>query len=291
MEDGHETTGLRLPSHGVQAVSRWRSQPTLVAGTLLLAVMIAACLLAGVVSPSSPEQIDLTAVLQEPSWTHPLGTDAAGRDLFTRILYGGRNSLLIASIGAVGSMAVGVALGLLAAFGRRLSRWLVVRLIDVQLAFPYVLLAIAITSAVRTSIGVLVLLMVLGGWAQAARVVRSVALQEQAKDYVKAAYAIGASGRRVALKYVLPGVWPAILALAPLQAAAMLVFEATLSFLGMGIQPPEPSWGTIMLEGKNYLASAWWLTTFPGLAIFLTALALINIATAVRPSPHEGVSI
>lgn len=251
-------------------------------GGALLAAIVLGCVLVPLLSGGGANQLDLAAVRTPPSSAHLLGTDGIGRDLLHRIALGGRNSLLIAASGVVCSMLIGSLVGLLAAFGGRTAQWSMMRLIDIQLAFPYVLLAIAVASAVRPSVPTLVLLMALAGWPQVARVVRGVGLQERAKDYVKAAEVIGASRRRVALKYVFPTILPALLALAPLQAAGMIIFEATLSFLGLGIQPPTPSWGSIMFEGQDYLTSAWWLTTFPGLAILLTSLALLMLANVAQ---------
>ena len=182
----------------------------------------------------------------------------------------------------IGSLLTGTVMGMLGAFGPKPLRVIVDRVIDIQLAFPYVLLAIAITSAVRPSIPVLILLMVLAAWAGAARVVRSIALQERGKDYVKAASVIGASPLRIAMFHVFPSVLPSLLVLAAMQMAAMIVFEATLSFLGMGVQPPTPSWGGIMLDGKNYMTSSWWLTLFPGAAIVVTSLSLVLIGDGLQ---------
>jgi len=249
----------------------------LIAGVALLVLIALAALSVSVVSPYGPDDVDLRSVRLPPSLAHPLGTDAIGRDLLTRTLYGGRISLIVAGVGMVGSLTLGTAMGLLGTFGPRSVRWVVARAIDIQLAFPYVLLAIAITAAVRPSIPVLILLMVLAGWAAVARVVRAIALKERGRDYVAAAQVIGASRTRIALVHVFPSVVPSLQVLAAMQMAAMIVFEATLSFLGMGVQPPTPSWGGIMLDGKNYMTTAWWLTVFPGLAIMITSLALILI--------------
>jgi peptide/nickel transport system permease protein len=226
--------------------------------------------------------MDLASVRLPPSLGHWFGTDAIGRDVLARTLFGGRVSLLVAGAGMAGSLLLGSAMGMLGAFGGRYVRLVVDRIIDIQLAFPYVLLGIAITSAVRPSIPVLILLMVLAAWAGAARVVRSIALQERGKDYVKAAAVIGASPVRIALVHVFPSVAPSLQVLAAMQMAAMIVFEATLSFLGMGVQPPTPSWGGIMLDGKNYMTSSWWLTIFPGLAIVLTSLSLVLIGDGLQ---------
>ena len=263
---------------------------SVVLGGVLCALILLSAVLAPLLTTYGVNEPDLAVVSSPPGEEgHLLGTDAIGRDLLTRIMYGGRISLVVAGVGMLGSMSVGILTGLLAAFGGRWVELAMLRLIDVQLAFPYVLLAIAITSAVKPSISVLILLMVLAGWAAAARVVRSVAVQQASRDYVKAATVVGASRFRIATKYVFPSIVPAILVLAPLQMAAMIVFESTLSFLGMGIQPPTPSWGGIMLEGKDYMASAWWLVTLPGVAIFLTALGLILVAEGLQTKLETSV--
>jgi peptide/nickel transport system permease protein len=263
-------------------LQRLRLNYPLGVGLLLLAVMILSALAAPLLAPSGPTEVDLSAVRLPPSAEHWFGTDAVGRDVLSRVLYGGRVSLLVAGLGMVGSLTLGTLMGMLGAFGNRLVRAVVDRTIDIQLAFPYVLLAIAITSVVRPAIPVLILLMVLAAWAGAARVVRAIALQERAKDYVKAADVLGASQLRIAMLHVFPSVLPSLVVLAAMQMAAMIVFEATLSFLGMGVQPPTPSWGGIMLDGKNYITSSWWLTTLPGLAIVVTSLGLVLIGDGLQ---------
>lgn len=267
--------------------------PTLAAGTLLFGLVALTAVAAPWLAPSGPNGIDLAVVRMPPSAAHWFGTDAVGRDVLSRVFYGGRVSLLVASAGMIGSLVLGTAMGMLGAFGGRFVRPAVDRAIDIQLAFPYVLLAIAITSAVKPSTPVLILLMVLAAWAGAARVVRSIALQERGKDYVKAATVIGASKLRIAMLHVFPSVVPSLIVLAAMQMAAMIVFEATLSFLGMGVQPPTPSWGGIMLDGKNYITSSWWLTTLPGLAIIMTSLSLVLIGDGLQARrdlsrAHEG---
>ncbi len=254
----------------------------LVVGSVILALVVTLALAAPWIAPSDPNRPDLMAVRQPPSGAYWFGTDPVGRDLLSRILWGARVSLLVAGAGMVGSLTLGTIMGMLRAFGPELLRPVVDRIIDIQLAFPYVLLAIAITSAVRPSIPILILLMVLAGWAGVARVVRAIALQERGKDYVKAAEVIGVSRLRIAFVHVFPSVWPSLMVLAAMQMAAMIVFEATLSFLGMGVQPPTASWGGIMLDGKNYITSLWWLTLLPGLAIMATSLSLILIGDGLE---------
>ena len=275
-------TGRELAEARPGLLQRLHLNPALGAGLLLLALIIVSAVAAPLLAPSGPTEVDLMSVRLPPSAEHWFGTDAVGRDLLSRVLYGGQVSLLVAGAGMVGSLLFGTVMGMLGAFGSYWVRAVVDRAIDVQLAFPYVLLAIAITSAVRPSTPVLILLMVLAAWAGAARVVRSIALQERGKDYVKAASVIGASPLRIALFHVFPSVVPSLVVLAAMQMAAMIVFEATLSFLGMGVQPPTPSWGGIMLDGKNYMTSSWWLTTWPGFAIVVTSLSLVLIGDGLQ---------
>ncbi len=283
-----------LPAQGGSGlIQRLRVNVALGAGVVLLVIMVLAAVAAPLLASSGPTEVDLMAVRLPPSPQHWFGTDAVGRDLLSRVLYGGRVSLLIAGVGMIGSLTLGTLMGMLAAFGNRFVRPAVDRVIEIQLAFPYVLLAIAVTSAVRPSTPVLILLMVLAAWAAAARVVRAIALQERGKDYVKAAEVLGASRLRIAMLHVFPSVLPSLVVLAAMQMAAMIVFEATLSFLGMGVQPPTPSWGGIMLDGKNYITSAWWVASLPGLAIVVTSLALVLIGDGLQARTeamraHEG---
>ena len=254
----------------------------LAVGAVILCVIVLAVLAAPLLAPSDPNMPNLMTVRLPPSAANWFGTDAVGRDLLSRILWGGQISLLVAGTGMIGSLTFGTTMGLLRAFGPGWLRPVVDRAIEVQLAFPYVLLGIAITSAIRPSVPVLILLMVLAGWAGVARVVRAIALQERVKDYVKSAEIIGVPLTRIALVHVFPTVWPTLMVLAAMQLSAMIVFEATLSFLGMGVQPPTASWGGIMLDGKNYITSSWWLTLLPGLAIMLTSLSLVLIGDGLE---------
>ena len=274
------TSTTNVPVPGL--LRQVRPNLALFAGLSLLVLVVLSAIGAPWLAPSAPNAVDLMSVRLPPSVQHWFGTDPIGRDLLSRVLHGGRVSLLVAGAGMIGSLSFGTLMGMLGAFGSFWVRAVVDRAIDIQLAFPYVLLAIAITSAVKPSIPVLILLMVLAAWAGAARVVRAIALQERGKDYVKAGSVIGASPLRIALFHVFPSVVPSLVVLAAMQMAAMIVFEATLSFLGMGVQPPTPSWGGIMLDGKNYMTSSWWLTTGPGLAIVITSLSLVLIGDGLQ---------
>jgi peptide/nickel transport system permease protein len=249
---------------------------------VIVGLIVFAAVFAGQLAPHDPNTVDLSVVLTGPSGTHWAGTDGVGRDVLTRLMYGARVSLIVSGVGMLGAILVGVGAGLLSTFGGRSAEFVMLRLIDVQLAFPYVLVAIAITTVAPPTIPILIGLMIVAGWAGTARIVRSIALQERGKDYVKAAEVVGASRWRIARKYVFPSVVPALLALAPVLMSAMIVFESTLSFLGMGVQPPTPTWGGAMLEGREFLTTAWWLTTLPGTAIFITSLGLILIGDGIQ---------
>lgn len=273
------TTAEETKSSFLQAL---QPNTQLVVGTVSLTLVFIVALAGPVLTSFDPYAVDISQIRKPPSAEHWFGTDAVGRDLLARVILGGRVSLVVASVGMVGSLVLGTIMGMLAAFGGKLTRTLVDRTIDIQLAFPYILLAIAITSVLRPSIPVLLMLMVLAGWAATARIVRSIALQELGKNYVKAASVIGVPRLRIMAVHVFPSVIPSLQVLAAMQMAAMIVFEATLSFLGMGIQPPEPSWGGIMLDGKNFMTTAWWLMVLPGIAILITSLNLVLLGDGLQ---------
>jgi len=263
---------------------------TLVAGLILFAAILSAAIAAPLITPYQPSRNNITTRLRPPFWEtqnkgstkHILGTDGLGRDMLSRMLYGIRVSLLLASAGLLVSLTLGVTVGLLSGLFGGWVGLILMRLVDLQLAFPYIVLAMAVVSATRTSIPILILLLGVAGWVYFARVVRSSVLQEMQRDYVKAAQVLGASRWRVGMKYVFPNVLPAIAVIATLQLPALVLFEATLSFLGLGIQPPTPSLGGMMLDGAQYIAKAWWVITLPGLAVLLLTLSLNLISDGLR---------
>ena len=263
---------------------------TLVAGVVLFAILFGAALAAPLLTSYKPSRNDITARLRPPSWKterkgsakHILGTDGLGRDMFTRMLYGIRVSLKLASLGLLVSLGLGVTAGLLSGLFGGWVDLALMRLVDLQLAFPYIVLAMAIVSATRTSVPILILLLGVAGWVYFARVVRGAVMQEMQKDYVKAAQVLGAGRWRVGLRYVFPNVLPSIAVIATLQLPALVLFEATLSFLGLGIQPPTPSLGGMMLDGTQYIARAWWVITLPGFAVLLLTLSLNLISDGLR---------
>lgn len=251
---------------------------------LLLVFVVGALLTAG-----RYDALDPANAVLPPAWLGGdghglLGTDSLGRDVLARVLRGGRTSILVSFAGAALGVLVGVPLAFVAAMGRGVWAWLVLRLMDLQLAVPYIILALFIASVVRPSAGLLIVLLGLPSWVYCARLVRSTILEELPKEYVLAARLMGASERRIALRYLLPQVLPTLAIVAGNLCASLVLLEATLSFLGMGIQPPEPTLGGMMLEGRQYLSSAWWISVFPGVGVFLIVSTLYLALDGFAPA-------
>jgi peptide/nickel transport system permease protein len=239
-------------------------------------------------APHDPVRQSLRARLEPPTLAgrdgraHLLGTDHLGRDVLSRMIYGSRVSLAIGFAAvAVGSI-VGATLGLVAGFR---SGWLdtvIMTLADAQLAFPFILLAIGIIAVLGPSFPTLVIVVGLSGWVAYARILRSQVLVLRSREFVDAIYGLGGSVTRIVLRHVLPNVLSSLVVIATLELARAIVLEATLSFLGLGIQPPTPSWGGMIHEGREYLDSAWWISTFPGLLLMLTSIVVSRTGDWLR---------
>jgi peptide/nickel transport system permease protein len=264
----------------------------LVGGAIMLAVVLASAG-APLLTASDPVRPSFGQRLKAP-WglggtsARPLGADNLGRDIYARLLYGGRMSLVLATSAVLLATGVGVIVGLLAGYlGGRLDD-VVMRVADIQLTFPVIMLAIAIVAVVGTSPVALVGVLALSGWVLHARTVRANVLTLRQLEYVDAARALGASHPRIAFRHVLPNTLAPILVIVSSQFATMVLLESGLSFLGMGVQPPHPSWGGMLAEGRDYLSNAWWLATFPGLAISLVVLGANLLGDGLRDllDPH-----
>ena len=263
-----------------------RSPTTLIGGVILLAVVLASAgapllTAADPVKPSFGKRLSRPWALGGASG-YPLGADNLGRDIWARLLHGGRISLVLATSAVLLATGVGVLAGLLSGVMGGLVDDLLMRAADVQLTFPVIMLAIAIVSVVGTSPIALVGVLSLSGWVLHARTVRANVLTVWRLDYIEAAGALGASRHRLVLRHVLPNVLAPILVIASSQFATMVLLESGLSFLGMGIQPPAPSWGTMLSEGRDYLSNAWWLGTVPGLAISAVVLGANLLGDGLR---------
>ena len=222
-----------------------------------------------------PLRTDFAQSLQPPGAAgHALGTDQLGRDLLARVLHGARLALFIGGCTVVLTALVGGALGLVAGFVERWPSAVLMRIADVQLSFPFILLAMTINAIVGLGLRNIILSLSAAGWVVYARVVRGEVLSVKERDYVHAAAALGMSRARLLLRHVLPNVAPSIVVVASLQFSSSIVAEAAISFLGFGVQPPTPAWGSMLAESRDFLYIAWWLAAFPGAALALTALGV-----------------
>jgi peptide/nickel transport system permease protein len=250
-------------------------------GAIMVISVIFTAVAAPIIAPYDPEAQNLKEAFFPPAWdkngssTHLLGTDALGRDLLSRIIFGLRTSLAISVSSVILLLAIGITVGLLTGYyGGSLLDNLLMRLTDVQMALPFIVLAITVLSVLEPSIPVLIFVLALVQWPLYARVIRGIVLIEREADYILAAKAMGASDFRILSVYLLRNIIIAVLILSTLDMAAMIIGEATLSFIGLGVQPPTPSLGNIMADGRLKLALYWWITTLPGVVIFYTILGL-----------------
>ena len=247
---------------------------------ILLFLLVLPGLFAPYLAPHNPIRGSLRARLKPPMWvqggtiTHPLGTDKVGRDILSRIIYGARISLAVSIVAILVSGAIGTALGLMAGyFGGRLDA-LIMRLVDISLGLPVILLALVFVAAVGASFGTVVGVTAVLLWARYARQVRGETLSIRERDFVARARVAGASHFRIMLRYIFPNIVNTLTVLATLQIGAVILLESALSFLGAGIPRPTPTWGSMISDGRDLIVVAWWIAMFPGLAIMLTVLSL-----------------
>jgi len=294
---------LRPPAADVMALARpipWKEREwvtllrrlvrrrTALFGLLVVLVVTLAAAAAPLVSPFDPLEQDIGQRLREPGWqdaqgrVHALGTDHLGRDILSRIIFGSRIALLVGLAAVLISGVLGMIIGLVAGyFGGRLDDFLM-RLADVQLAFPFILLAIAVIGVLGPSLRNIIVVIGVSSWVVYARVVRGEVLSIREREYVHAAVALGSRHWRVLATHVLPNTFTPWLVVATLDMARVIVIESALSFLGLGVQPPTPTWGGMLADGRVYLSTAWWLATFPGLAILITVLGINLFGDGLR---------
>lgn len=256
-------------------------------GAVALLILIGAAVLAPWLAPHDPASQDLAARLQPPLlWggtsEHILGTDQLGRDLFSRLLYGARLSMLVALAVVAIAGTVGTVLGLIAGYRGRATDAVIMRLADMQLAFPGILLALVILYAIGPSATLLIIVLSINGWMVYARITRSLVLGLRKSEYIEAAEISGAGPGRIMVRHILPNLVSPLLTLSVLEFARIILAEASLSFLGYGVQPPDASWGLIIGQGQDYLNSAWWLVTVPGVVICITVLSANLLASWLR---------
>ena len=271
---------LRQAGKPRRSIMRW-------VPVILIAFFVLAAVFAPLLAPYDPNSQNLLGRMRPPgtvsrSFHYLLGSDELGRDLLTRLIYGARVSLFVAIASVVLSGVVGVLLGMLAGYLRGWVELIVMRLVDVFLSIPAILLAIITVAVLGTGLVNVIVVLALTRWPRYARIAYGQTLSVANMPYVRLAAFMGASTPRVLLRHILPNIIGAVTVVATLEFGLMVLFEAGLSFLGLGVQPPTASWGAMLSSGRNYLATAWWIATFPGLCLFLLILAVNLIGDDLR---------
>lgn len=269
----------------------WREivhHPIALLGGIVIILYILAAIFAPAITVHNPELGSLRTRLQPPiwveggSWTYPLGTDAQGRDLYTRIVYGARISLLVGLLSVGISVIVGLALGMVAGYYRGRLDALLSRFADLLMAFPFLIFAIGVMAFLGPGFTNLILALTFKGWVEFFRLARGETIGENTKEYVEAARVTGQRHWQIILREIMPNILQSTFVLTTLRMGFMIVTEASLSFLGLGIQPPTPAWGSMVADGRNSMLNAWWIATIPGLAIVGLVLAINLFGEGLR---------
>jgi peptide/nickel transport system permease protein len=255
-------------------------------GTLLVGGMGLAILLSGLIFPDGGEAINLMARLTHPfvNAAHPLGTDPLGRDVLARVIVGGKISLKVGAFSVAGAVVVGVVMGLVSGYYRGVWDVIVMRFADVQLALPFILMAITFIAIVGSGLTNTIILLIVSQWVQYARLVRGSVLALREREFILAARAIGVKDWAILFRHLLPNLIGPVIVLMTLNVANNILLESSLTFLGLGVDPMIPSWGGMLADGRTYLQNAWWVSVFPGLAILLTVLGLNLLGDWLRDS-------
>lgn len=255
--------------------------PALIAAILLILLVLTA-VVGPYLAPQDPLAMDLDSLKQPPSKAHLLGTDSKGRDIFSRIVYGARISLAVGIIASALSLCIGIFFGLIAGYFGGRTDIILSQIFDIFLAFPSLLLAIGISAVMPPGLVSAMLAITLVGWAGFARLVRGLALSLKEQTYVEASRALGARPARILYKHILPNALPLILVAGSLRVGGFILLEAALSFLGLGVQPPTPTWGSMISLNRAYINSAPWMVIFPGLAISITVISFNILGDFLR---------
>ncbi|RQW80996.1 MAG: ABC transporter permease [Methanothrix sp.] len=253
-----------------------------VMGLIIILLLVMTAALADYISPYDTDKVVLKEKLKPPSWQHPMGTDQLGRDVLSRIIYGTRTTFELSMLVVLFTSAFGVFIGIIAGYYRGIVDEILMRLIDVLLAFPSIILALVIIGAIGPGVFNTVLAISLVGWLFYARVARASTLSIREKEYVEGARAMGCSDAYICFFYVLPNCLPPIIVLMTLNLGSVILSIASLGYLGLGAQPPIPEWGTMLNDGKEYLRDCPWLSVFPGLMIMISVLAFNFIGDGLR---------
>ncbi|SFO96910.1 ABC transporter permease (plasmid) [Paracoccus sp. TD-10] len=258
------------------------------AGMVIVATVILVAIFAPVIAPHDPAAIDLASMFAPPMWldggslSHPLGTDNLGRDVLSRILYGSRTSLIVGVCAVIVAGCIGTLLGLIAGFYGGWVGNAIMRVTDSLLALPAMLIMLVIVGVFGPSLVTLIFVMGCTKWVPFTRLVRGEVLSLKERDYVRAAYSIGTPNATIILRHLLPNVLSTIIVVSTLSVGTAIISESSLSFLGLGIQPPDVSWGYMLSEGQTHLSTSWWIATFPGVALSLTVIGFIFLGDWLR---------
>ncbi len=278
--DRQEAREISQRTLGSRMVYSLRQRPSRAIGLIILLGIILMAIFAPFITSQAPEATSFALRFKPPFWVegsvspHFLGTDQLGRDMWTRIVYGARISLIIGMMAMLVAGPIGVVLGLISGYAGKSVDVVIMRIADAQLSIPAILLAVTIIAVLGRSLIILILVLGITKWVEYARIARAEVLSLKETDFVLAARTVGAKPTRLIFRHMLPNVMTPILVLASFSVAEMILAEASLSFLGLGVQPPDPSWGSMIADGRNYLSNAWWVTTWPGIAILVTVLAI-----------------
>jgi peptide/nickel transport system permease protein len=275
-------TPVRQTTFGLDVWRRFRRNRLAVIGAVLIVLLVLIAAFADVIAPYSPTDVQLNAQFEPPSPQHPFGTDYFGRDILSRVIYGARISLVIGLVPTFIAMAVGTVVGVTGGFKGGKTDTVLMRLGDIVMAFPSLILAMVVTYTLGASLFTLFIALAVVGWAGAARVVRSQTLSLKQRDFVTASRSVGVGQVGIMFRHIIPNCLAPILILLTLGIPGAIMAEAGLSFLGVGAQPPTPSWGLMVNEGQEYLFSAPWAAIFPGLAILVTVLAFNFVGDGLR---------
>lgn len=277
-----QTEGRSRTSAVVHEVASW--SPSLKAGVLLMLIVVLSAIFAPWIAPYDPYEQDFTAILMPPGWPHLFGTDALGRDIFSRVLYGGRIDLEIGFFTTYVPMTYGVILGAYAGYKGGWFDTILMRIIDVAMAFPFLVLIIVILAILGPGVQNIYISVFILAWTMYARLARAEMMVERTKDYVTAVKILGFPQRRIIFRHGLPNVINSSIVFSASDFVLNILLVSGLSFLGLGVQPPLPEWGAMIAEGRDFIRQAWWIATMPGLAILVTgvALALIGDGLAQR---------
>ena len=251
-------------------------------GTSVVLFFAIVAVFAPLIAPYDPGQIDIENILTGPSEEHILGTDSLGRDLFSRMVYGTRISLLVGLIAVGISAIIGILLGSLAGYYGRWVDVLIMRFVDIMLCFPTFFLILAVIALLEPNIVNIMVIIGATSWMGVARLIRAEILSLKERDFIYAERAIGAGDFRIIARHLIPNAMAPVLVSITLGIAAAILVESSLSFLGIGVQPPTPSWGNILSEGKSVMGAAWWMMLFPGIAIFITVLGYNLLGEGIR---------